>query len=318
MVRRKLTEVLEEYRQKKKRLRWNTIDSYSRAWNKLIDFTGDIMVSDFDNAEDFEAYLFEQALAAGAVKSNMKMVKVIMRWAWQKDYRQGDPFSGLRLPRVPGKEIRVFTDAELYGMLAAAPNDMWAARIIAAGSAGLRRSESLNLKVSDVDFDKGIIKIQSCKDTKETWPYSPKDYESRRLPLTEELNRLFVRILDELPVGYPYLMITAKRYWWLQQLRSQGKMGPRMMINPDENFCKPFGKILRTAKISDGTYRDLRSTAITRWLLAGLAPQEAQRLAGHSDIETTMTFYAACRADIIDRARQAWSIGATGLEPATS
>ena len=95
-------------------------------------------------------------------------------------------------------------------------------------------------------------------------------------------------------------------------------MTPRMMVNPDENFGRPFQKILRTAKISDGTYRDLRSTAITRWLLAGLAPQEAQRLAGHSDIETTMTFYAACRADIIDRARQAWSIGATGLEPATS
>lgn len=308
---RKLTEVLQEYLRKKQRLKWNTRDSYSRAWNKLIKAKGDIMVSDFghNDAEDFEEYLFEQGLKPGAVKSNIKMVKCIINWSWRRGYRKGDPFSGLKLPKVPQKEIRVFDDTELCGMLAAAPNDMWRARIIAAGSAGLRRSEALNLKVNDVDFDRGEIKIQAGRESRETWPYCPKDYESRRLPLTEELNRLLVRILtDEIPPGQPYLLISEKRYWWLQHLRSQGKMNPRMMVNPDENFSRPFQRILRRAKISDGTYHDLRSTAITRWLLAGLAPQEVQRLAGHSDIQTTMYFYAACRPDIVDKARQAWTI----------
>jgi len=317
---RKLTEVFLEYRQKNQKLKWNTLDSYSRAWNKLIEAKGDIMVSDFgyNDAEDFQSYLFEQGLRAGAVKSNVKMVKCIMNWSWRRGYREGDPFNGLRLPKVPQKEIRVFTDAELCAMLCSA-NIFWQARIIAAGSAGLRRSEALNLKVSDVDFDRGEIKIQANKESRETWPYCPKDYESRRLPLTEELNRLLVRILnDEIPAGQPYLLISEKRYWWLQHLRSQSKMSSRMMVNPDENFSRPFQRILRIAKISDGTYRDLRSTAITRWLLAGLVPQEVQRLAGHSDIQTTMYFYAACRPDIVDRARRAWAIGATGLEPATS
>lgn len=317
---RKLTEVLQEYLRKNHRLKWNTMDSYSRAWNKLIKAKSDMIVSDFNqnDAEDFEEYLFGEGLAPGAVKSNIKMVKCIMNWAWRRGYREGDPFSVLKLPKVPQKEIRVYTDAELYGMLAVA-NLMWQARIIAAGSAGLRRSEVLNLKVNDVDFDRGEIKIQSCKESKETWPYCPKDYESRRLPLTEELNRLLVRILtDEIPAGQPYLLISERRYWWLQQLRSQGKMSPRMMVNPDENFSRPYKRILRRAKISNGCFRDLRSTAITRWLLAGLVPQEVQRLAGHSDIQTTMYFYAACRPDIVDKARQAWTIGATGLEPATS
>jgi len=319
---RKLTEVLQEYLRKKQRLKWNTVDSYSRAWNKLISAKGDMMVSDFDynDAEDFEEYLFDEGLVPGAVKSNIKMVKVVMRWAWRRRYRQGDPFCGLSLPKVPQKEIRVYSDAELYAMLGCA-NLMWQARIVAAASAGLRRSEALNLKVNDVDFDRGEIKIQACKNSRETWPYCPKDYESRRLPLTEELNRLLVMILtDEIPPGQPYLLITEKRYWWLQHLRSEGKMTPRMMVNPDENFSKPYKRILSRAKISDGTFHDLRRTAITNWFLpeAGLSPKEVQRLAGHSDIETTLKYYAACRADIVDRARQAWKVGATGLEPATS
>ena len=314
-----LSEVFEEYLRKNQRLRWNTVDGRTRAWGKLIKATGDMSISDFnyDNAEDFQAYLFSEGLSAGSVISYIKKVKTVFNWAWFKGYREGDPFYGLRLPRVPQSEIRVYSKAELCAMLESA-DDMWRARIVAAASAGLRRGETLNLKVNDVDFDRGEIKVQANRKTRETWPFCPKDYESRRLPLTEQLNNLLVKILAELPAGQPYLLISEKRYWWLQHLRGQGKMSPRMMVNPDENFSKPFRRILQRAKISDGCFHDLRKTAITTWFLSGLVPNEVKRLAGHSDIETTLRYYAACRPDIVDRARQAWAIGATGLEPATS
>lgn len=316
-----LSEVFEEYLHKNPRLRWNTVDGRRRAWGKLIKATGDMNIQDFtfDDAENFQVYLFSEGLAPGAVTSYIKKVKTVFNWAWFKDYRQGDPFAGLRLPKVPQSEIRVYSNAELGAILAAA-GPMWQARIIASASAGLRKGEVLNLKVNDVDFDRGVIKVQACKESRETWPFCPKDYESRRLPLTEVLNRLLVKRLDELPTGQPYLMITQKRYWWLQQLRRQGKMSPRMMVNPDENFSRPFKRILQRAGISDGCFQDLRKTAITNWFLpeSGLSPKEVQRLAGHSDIETTLKYYAACRTDIVDRARQAWAIGATGFEPMSS
>jgi len=271
----------------------------------------------FDDAEDFQAFLFNEGLAAGAVRSYIKKVRPVMNWAWFKRHRQGDPFKGLKLPKVPQTEIRVYSDAELYGMLGCA-TILWQARIIAAASAGLRKSEVLNLTVKDIDFEKSVIKVQAKKKTAHTWPWSPKNYEVRRLPLTEQLNNLLVMIVNELPIGQPYLMITAKRYWWLQHLRNKGKMSPRMMNTPDDNFGRPFKRILNDAEISNGCFHDLRKTAITNWLLSGLTPQEVQKLAGHANIETTMLYYAACRTDFIDLARQAWVIGATGLEPATS
>jgi integrase len=110
-------------------------------------------------------------------------------------------------------------------------------------------------------------------------------------------------------------MLSEQRYWGIQRLRASGKMPGRVKDTPDENF-RPFRNLLDRAEIRNGCFHDLRKTAITRWLLAGLAPQEVQRLAGHADIETTMKYYAACRDDIVYRARL--TIGATEFESATS
>jgi len=313
---RKLTEVLEEYLSKNRDLKWNTRRSYSNAWRNLIEAIGNKDISDVNSndIEDFRAFLFEIDLKPGAVKSILKNTSPVMNWAKRRGYRQGDPFDGLRLPRVPKREIRVYSDAELCVMLASA-NILWQARIITAASAGLRKGEVLNLTVDDVDFDKGHIKVQTKRETKHTWLWSPKSYECRQVPLSEQLNNLLVKIMVELPDGQPYLMLSEKRYWGIQHLREIGQMQERVKYTPDENF-RPFRRLLDRAEIRNGCFHDLRKTAITRWLLTGLAPQEVQKLAGHADIETTMKYYAACRNDIVYRARL--TIGATGLEPATS
>jgi len=62
----------------------------------------------------------------------------------------------------------------------------------------------------------------------------------------------------------------------------------------------------------EGTFHDLRRTCITRWTQGSLSPQEVKMLAGHASIETTMSYYAAIRPDVLDRAR---AIGVSGLEP---
>jgi len=316
MSQSKLTEVFEEYLRKNQQLKWTTRDSAARAWNKLVKAVGDMDVSEFgyNEAEDFQEFLFNEELAPGAVRSNLKMVRPVMNWAKRRGYRVGDPFEGLRLPRVARREVRVYSDAELCVMLAGA-TQLWTARIITAASAGLRKGEVLNLTVDDVDFDKGYIKVQAKQETVHTWRWSPKSYECRQVPLSEQLNNLLVKIMVELPDGQPYLMLSDRRYWGIQQLRAAGNMPERVRNTPDENF-RPFKRILDRAGIGNGCFHDLRKTAITKWLLAGLAPQEVRKLAGHADIQTTMTFYAACRNDIVYRARL--KIGATGLEPATS
>jgi len=67
-----------------------------------------------------------------------------------------------------------------------------------------------------------------------------------------------------------------------------------------ENFPNAY-----KASIKDADFHDIRKTCITEWLEQGLGPHEVQKLAGHSDINTTMDYYVEVRESLIDRARKA-------------
>ena len=90
-----------------------------------------------------------------------------------------------------------------------------------------------------------------------------------RTGLLDELRRLQAETLKE---GGPFV-----RYRFNQQTR--------------------WREIVKHAKIPRVTVHDLRQTGIMRALLAGVTPITVQKIAGHSDISTTTTYYAEASKD---------------------
>ena len=262
---RKLSTLIEEYIQKNPNLKAMTLYRRRYIWGLLIEAVGDIDITDFEycRAEDFQQWLYGRDHSPATVKSYRKAIQSMMRWCWRRGYCDGDPFDGLRQPRVPQAEIRVYSEAEVQAMLAAADQRIWRARILAAVSAGLRKSEVQNLTVGDVNFERNYISVQSKKDTGYTWRWSPKNYQVRRVPLSDSLGNLLAEIVAELPAGQPYLMLSDRRYFGIQQLRAKDLMPERLRTAPDENV-RPWRNILSATNIK-GTFHDLRRTAITRW-----------------------------------------------------
>ncbi len=302
----------------KRRLRWSHREQTGRVIRYLIECVGDIEVSqmDYARAEDFQAFL-TSFVSLESVNSYVKTISPVFSWAVRRAEfgLKENPFLSLKSYKTPEPDIRVYTKDELRSMLMAAASDMQRGRILAAVTAGLRHSEVLNLTFKDVDFERQIITVRPKKKTTETWPWTPKNYEKRHLPLVSELHSLLIKIMMDLPAGYPYPFLTEKRYW---TLRSRiGTIPERVRVCPDENY-KPFRRILKAANISDGSFHDLRRTAITNWSKS-LPPKDVQTLAGHADIQTTLKYYVAVSQDYIESARQvSTSIGVTGIEPATS
>jgi len=297
---RKLSELIGEYTAKNPNLKSMTRLRREYIWRLLIESAGDIDIADFGycQAEDFQQWLYGRDLSPSSVKSYRKDVQSMMRWSWRRGYRLGDPFDGLSQPKTAQSEIRVYTEAEVQALLAAAHNKIWRARILAAVSAGLRKSEVQNLCIGDVNFERNYISVQGKKETAYTWCWSAKNYHLRRVPLCESLSRLLAEIIDELQPGQPYLLLSEQRYFGIQQLRAKG-MSDRIRMCPDENV-RPWRNILAATQIK-GTFHDLRRTAITRWTW-NMPPQDVKKLAGHADIATTMEYYAAVSSDIILRA----------------
>lgn len=307
----KLSKLIEECLLKNRRLGCYARDQMLAAVGHFKDV--DIGLIDYAAAEDYQASLLDKGLRKVSANSYVKAMRSLFGWAERRSYIDANPFEKIKLFRVPRK-IHVFTDAEIEAMLKVA-DLKWQLRIIAANTAGLRKGEILNMTMDDIDFEKGEMYVKVKEDTEGTWAWEPKNFDSiRTVPLTPRHNNMLVRRIMELPVGQPYPYIEEKLYW--MRRKKIGKLKERQRKSPDGNWTRPFHQIMKEAGIKKGKFHDLRKTCLTRWSKS-MPYQELHKLAGHSDIKTTLEYYTAVGTEYIDRAR-AISIGATGLEPATS
>jgi integrase len=131
--------------------------------------------------------------------------------------------------------------------------------VIVAIHTGLRKTEQLSLKWTDIDFKLGQITVRESKPGK-----------SRVIPMNETvenpLNRLTRRIRN------PYIFVGRKA-------------GGRLTDLPNN-----WEELLLKAKIDDFRWHDLRHTFASRLVMAGVDVYTVCRLLGHQDIKMTMRY----------------------------
>lgn len=330
----RLSEFFSRYTREECGTRISTRKMRQRAMNHCVAAVGDIPVAKFgfDAARKLQRYLVEgPERNAVSTNSYLKMLEPVFELACYEGAVAENPLRLLRKLREPRTRIQTYEAPEVGALLKACDvlrnvdsRWIWRVRIMLAVCAGLRRGEALNLNIKDIDFERGEIWVCRKRETTETWAWGVKDYEDRKVPCPQALSRQLARVVADLPERQPYVSLTPKRYRGCQRLRAQGKWSYELSMFPDMNFNKPWQRICRAAGVENKTFHGLRATCITFWLQAGVPVQEVQILAGHSDVETTMKYYAGIRSDHIERASAATQkvmgslIGATGLEPATS
>ena len=316
----KLTNLVCEYLQaKQNRMAWSTIQLTKRSFRYLIGLIGDIGLEFFtvEHAESFLNHLLDKYSRTTA-KIYIKTLRPVFRWAMRKKWIETD-VCNISLPKGTTNRMRIYEPSEFQAILAVA-NLLWRGRILLAKTSGMRRSEVLNLNISDIDYDQGVVHIQPKKETRDSWAWEPKGKCSRTVPLTETTACVLLEIQDELPPGQAYLMLSELRSWRVLQMKRKGELSDRIRLCPDENFSTPFRRILQRARVAAGTFHDLRKTYLTEMAESGLPMHWLQKLAGHSSYQTTMTYYVAVREKkmLIEARRLSQRIGVIGLEPTAS
>jgi len=310
-----------EYLASNKRIGWSTRELTKRAAKYLVKAVGNIQVGLFGSqeAEQYQNWLLDRYSKTTA-NIYCKTIRPVFRWAMRHKWIKDDVFN-IPLCKITKKRMRIYETSEFRALLDAAPDDMWRTRLLLARSCGLRRSEILNLTVSDCDFENNLLFIQPKKETRTTWAWEPKSRECRTLPLLEPVANILLRVIAELPADQPYICITALRYYRVMQMKRRGELEDRVRNCPDGNFTVPYKRILKRARVKAGTFHDLRRTYLTEMAESGLPVHWVQALAGHSDAKTTMNYYIAVRQrPMLREARSAAQkiFGVTGIEPATS
>lgn len=249
----------------------------------------------------------------------MSSMKSLFQKAVERGQLEENPFRHVRLPKIPKREIHVFSDEECIRMINAAEESQigapfqWDLFILTALCTGMRRGELLNTTWQDIDFAKQIIHIRPKDDTEYTWKWQIKDTDIRSVPVIEEVMQLLIQHHANQPVGYPYVFVPPKRYDRIQKARQLGKWSERQCNCPNGNFRRQFMNILAKAGIEEGKFHDLRRTCLSNWFFHGLREYDVMKIAGHASFETTHRFYLAIRDDLLDRAREVSSRAMRGL-----
>ena len=194
-------------------------------------------------------------------------------------------------PKVPEPEIRALTPAAARQVLAAVKGDRLEALFTVALACGLRQSEALGLRWSDVDLDTATLTVQRTiqRVNGEYRVLEPKTRRSRRTislpaPVTASLRQHKARQMgDRLRIG----PVWEGDAWG--GLLFTDEIGHPLSSS---HVSRRFKSLLSLAELPAMRYHDLRHGAASLMAAQGVPPRVAMEVLGHAQISTTMNIYA--------------------------
>lgn len=204
-----------------------------------------------------------EKLSRNTINSMLVMAKAIFNWAVEKDLLMVNPFAHLVMEIEKPKEWHYVNLDEFNKIMEHAPQRLKLA-IALCRMAGLRSGEALNLRWSNIDWDKNRLTIIACDDWK------PKDGDKRVIPIPPELAKMLLAAYAAAPEGQDKVITDVY----------------------EGNLRRDFLAILKRAKLDtfDKPIHSLRKSCITDW--AGRFPMHVTKeYSGHASIATTDTYY---------------------------
>jgi integrase len=190
-------------------------------------------------------------------------------------------------PTLSRAPIHPLDDAQARRFLDAAKGTRFEALYVLALNTGMRRGEILGVRWTDIDLDKGTLRV-----TQQLQRIGGK------LAFVEPKSEKSRRTLD-LPPG----VVAALRAHRTRQLEERLQAGPKWRDHglvfctrigtPFEprNLERTFLDILTTAEVPRIRFHDLRHTCATLLLMKAVQPITVSRQLGHSSIVITMNLY---------------------------
>ena len=158
-----------QYLKLEKSLSPNTLDAYRTDLEKLLRFLEaekiDILAVTLDDLQRFTAGLHDIGIHPRSQARILSGIKSFFHFLVLADYLEGDPSELLEGPKIGFKLPEVLTVEEIDKIISTvdlSTNEGQRNRAILETlySCGLRVSELCNLKISDLYFDEGFIKVE--------------------------------------------------------------------------------------------------------------------------------------------------------------
>ena len=273
----------------KPKLRDNSYHSYESLLRRYIrPVLGEQILSAVTPLDVQDAYqkMIGRGLSARTVRYTHSVLRSAMRQAIRWRLLLQDPTDGAQLPRLGRREMRVLNVEQSRLFLASALKTHYGPLFAVALTTGMRPSEYLALKWRDIDWERGTLSVvRTLERTAGAWCFADtKRARSRRVIKLQEwvletLKGLQVRTdqrsKSNLPDTADMIFTTAT-----------GRP-----INSDK-LAQRFKQILNQADLPTIRLYDLRHTAATLALSAGVPPKVVAEQLGHASAAFTLDVYS--------------------------
>jgi integrase len=194
-----------------------------------------------------------------------------------------NPALDVARPRCPKTEMKVWNAEQAKAFLAAAKADRLHALYVLALSTGMRKGELLGLQWADIDLAGRFLTVQRTLEEL-----------SSKFTLKEPKTAAARRRID-----LPQVAVDALVAHRAAMLREGNAAAPAVFVNRKGGFIHgnnldkdSFKPLCREAKLPELRFHDLRHTAATLMLAAGVPAKVVSERLGHASIEITLSIYA--------------------------
>lgn len=260
-----------------KRYSGHTITAYRNDLNSFADYIevffelDDALVITRRMISSFIADLAESGITARSINRKLSSIQSFYGFLMKEGLLDSNPAKSIQRPKTSSHlpsvmrsdQIKELFNPELFG------NDFEGMRNYAMLSVlyacGLRRDELINLKLSDIDFHSGQLKVLGKRN------------KERIIPIAEELMQVLKKYIAErnaLAHSETYVFLTIKAQ----------KIYPTLVYDIVKNY---LSKVTTMEKRSPHV---LRHTFATHLLNEGANLQSIKELLGHSSLATTQVY----------------------------
>ena len=256
-----------EYLELEKGLAQNTLDAYRRDLSEFAKNVDNIDSVNRMTINGFVRTLREKKLAPTSVIRKIASIRGFFKWAYSSGIIKQNPASTLEQPKVPQRLPKVITIKEVEELLNKNLTPLEHVIMELLYSCGLRVSELVNLKLTDIDLASKYVRCFG------------KGSKERIIPMGEIAKQVIKEYLPERDLLLKKYNLSTKRLFVLPNGR---------LINRQDvyNLIHERGKLIHK-NISPHT---LRHSFATHLLENGADLRVVQELLGHSDVSTTQLY----------------------------
>lgn len=258
-----------EYLEIEKGLAQNTIDAYRRD---LFHFCSEENIFEVKavtrmNINTYIRKLRENKLAPSSIIRKIATLRGFFKWADSSGIIDKNPAATLEQPKVPKRLPKVISIKDVEVMLHDNLSPIEHVMMELLYSCGLRVSELVNIKLSDIDLNSKYIRCVG------------KGSKERIIPLGETAKNIINKYLPHRELLIKKYNLNTKKFL----ISSKGNFVTRQDVY---NFIHAQGKKINK-NISPHT---LRHSFATHLLENGADLRIVQELLGHSDVSTTQLY----------------------------